>query len=235
MKELIIPDVHTRIDVVKRILDRYSGTMDRIIFLGDWFDDFGAGPEKNRQVAVFLKNLMETEDYTFLWGNHDLHYRYPIPGILCSGFLKGTYDAVNTVMEDHNWSRFQLFTRAGENAYLVSHAGFHPNFAHPTEGFSFRYLTERENECMMNLNAGKFDMLVGAGRARGGRQAYGGCVWLDWNYEFEPIENLNQIVGHTVGGEVRTKIVPNSSNYCIDTNSRHIAIVEDGNVQTIGV
>jgi hypothetical protein len=51
---------------------------------------------------------------------------------------------------------------------------------------------------------------------------------LDWREEFQPIPDLNQIVGHS---ELRTpeqKSTHNSKNYCLDTKNRHIGILEDG-------
>ena len=39
--------------------------------------------------------------------------------------------------------------------------------------------------------------LYGVGAARGGRQNIGGITWQDFGAEFEPIDGLKQIVGHT--------------------------------------
>ena len=48
------------------------------------------------------------------------------------------------------------------------------------------------------------------------------------DYEFEPIQNLNQIVGHTELMRPAKKIKKNSRNYCLDTKNVHIGILEDG-------
>jgi hypothetical protein len=77
-----------------------------------------------------------------------------------------------------------------------------------------------------------------AGFARGGFYKIGGIIWLDWRREFEPVPGLNQIVGHTEMEFPEQKINYNSKNYCLDTRSNHIGILENGEftyVETIDV
>lgn len=51
-----------------------------------------------------------------------------------------------------------------------------------------------------------------------------------------PINGLNQIVGHSFAENVRTKNIPDSTNYCIDTALRHVVeIKEDGTLQIVKV
>jgi len=44
----------------------------------------------------------------------------------------------------------------------------------------------------------------------------GGIFWCDFNAEFEPIEGLNQIFGHTAGKNIRVRHTETSKNFCID-------------------
>jgi hypothetical protein len=76
------------------------------------------------------------------------------------------------------------------------------------------------------------------GFARGGMQKVGGITWLDWQQEFQPIPDLNQIVGHSELRIPEQKSTRNSMNYCLDTKNRHIGILENGEftyVETIEV
>lgn len=57
----------------------------------------------------------------------------------------------------------------------------------------------------------------------------GGPMTLNWNWEFEPIEGVNQIVGHTCGPKVREKSGPSSQNWCIDVhNTGVVGWIENG-------
>ena len=42
---------------------------------------------------------------------------------------------------------------------------------------------------------------------------------------------MNQLVGHTPAKAVRYKNLPTSQNICLDTNLRHYAVFEDGQVE----
>lgn len=52
--------------------------------------------------------------------------------------------------------------------------------------------------------AGIPDSLFGAGIDQDGAQGVGGPLWLDWA-SLVPIPGINQIVGHTLGSNVRRK------------------------------
>ncbi len=49
---------------------------------------------------------------------------------------------------------------------------------------------------------------------------------MDWD-EFEPIEGLNQLVGHTRGKTVRQKKAMFSENWCADTHLNHFLQIDD--------
>lgn len=55
----------------------------------------------------------------------------------------------------------------------------------------------------------------------------GGITWLDWDDEFDPVPELNQIVGHTQLRYTGEKITRNSKNYCLDTKNKHVGILEN--------
>ena len=73
MKTLVVPDIHNKIDVVQKILDKES-SVDEVIFLGDWFDDFNDNVNDVVEVAKFLNSIYTEENFKFVWGNHDLYY-----------------------------------------------------------------------------------------------------------------------------------------------------------------
>ena len=82
---LIIPDVHEQIQKLKTILQTYAA-VPAVIFLGDFFDTFDGLTEATHETARWVAENSNHPRYRFLWGNHDLHYAYPLMQLICSGF-----------------------------------------------------------------------------------------------------------------------------------------------------
>lgn len=104
---------------------------------------------------------------------------------------------------------------------------------------------------LRQLFAGGRPWLFKAGSARGGPEPVGGVTWCDWDQEFEPTPGLHQIVGHTPASSVRITMLEDrtgvitrqtlaldanegkdvnrgesaSTNLCLDTRLRHVALL----------
>jgi 3',5'-cyclic AMP phosphodiesterase CpdA len=227
MRALIIPDLHHHTENAEYWLKTQS--YDRVIFLGDFFDDFGDNANDARQTAFWLRNRMDSSDDIMLLGNHDAAYMFPhLDALYCSGFSRAKARAIQEVLEPRHWQRFKL--AHAEQGWLLSHAGFHPAWIKTP---AMKPLIDLGGEVMAKAGRGVVDPLLGAGFDRGGSQPFGGPLWLDWD-SFVPTPGLNQIVGHTPGAEVREKHMLESENYCLDVrNGAAAAILEDGNVSTL--
>jgi hypothetical protein len=221
MATLIVPDSHERLGRLARILDLRSKA-DRTVFLGDWFDTFAAYDEgRVREVCGIIGIISGLTD-DLLLGNHDCHYFFDHAGFMCSGYEQRRKDTVRRLVTPDTVNRFQLYTTVGP--YLVSHAGFNEHtlqYAKP----------EIAADALKTAKNGGFDPIFGAGRARGGNQRYGGPTWLDWNDEFSHIDDLPQIVGHTMDSrnfKVRSKGTDAQlKSWCLDTGLRHVAWVDE--------
>ena len=243
---MIIPDVHEQIEKVKKLLEKYPDLW--VVFLGDWFDSFanhGLPTYNTFETCRWLRENILNPLYTFLWGNHDLHYAFPINAMCCSGWNGQKLSIIRNHLGDtkEGWKKFKLFHWIGEPAnndergnvenkeYLCTHAGLHPYLLNPVLGFGKKCLAEMEEEALYKLRYEQQVVpLLLCGRGRGGPGRVGGVVWLDWDQEFTPIEGLNQIVGHTPGDAVRTKVVREegkvvSFNYAIDTHLKYVILV----------
>lgn len=249
MSTLIISDVHERLDRLDAALAGRIEKVDRVVFLGDWFDAFGAVDLRRvGQVCQFINGNIHgytfenpDEDYsnltipaTFLLGNHDCHYFFRHDAFKCSGYNPQKQEVIDANVPDGIKEYFRIYTRVGP--YLVSHAGF-------TEATLQYARQEVEAEALRKAFAGGFDPIFGAGYARGGNQPVGGPTWLDWNAEFQSIDDCPQIVGHTNSGTVRMKGLTTGDcvqdedgtlhvpigllSYCLDTALRHVAIVDE--------
>ena len=222
-RTLIIPDIHHKTDVVDEILGREK--YDRVVFLGDYFDDFRDTPESARATAEWLKSNVQDPRFTFLYGNHDLPYRFVAPGLECSGFGIEKWEATLAVLTRDDWSGLRL--HAWVDGFLVTHAGWNQAFADERGHVTQELIDSLCAECLNDLDESRMHPLVAAGRSRGGCAKVGGIVWQDWS-ELVPVPGLKQIVGHTPGIEVRSKAVDGGTAVCLDTRLCHVGLVEGG-------
>ena len=232
MRTLIIPDVHQKLHKVEKILENNS--FDKLISLGDWFDDFYDTSIQARKTAEYILDLYckHGENFTWLLGNHDIPYLFPTvyDYYACSG---NTREKVKAIQEVFNGSSKPLGYSV-ELAYVIkidgckdivlSHAGVsEEHFAKPfSDSVSSESVLERCEQAFKNINLLLRDPILGAGPARGGREQVGGITWLDWHSEFQPVASISQIVGHSpvshpqIIDELFTRVFPDESLPSLD-------------------
>ena len=210
-----MPDVHEDIDKLQAIEDLHFGDVDRIVMLGDFFDKFG--PRRSQETAEWIRDHLDDARIEWLLGNHDCSYFFAHPDMRCSGYSPMTQVVVDETLNRSNRRKFKLCTRVGK--FLLSHAGF-------TKGNLA--IADNQQEALDAASAGKFHSAFNIGSARGGWAPSGGPTWLDWSYEFNPLEQA-QIVGHTKDKAVRTRVhdASGSISYCLDTVLRHVMLIHD--------
>jgi hypothetical protein len=228
MKHLLIPDVHERMDKLDAILETHLDNADRVVFMGDWFDSFQKfDAARIVKVCRFINESVDTLISTWLLGNHDCHYFFRHAGFVCSGYDPRKKAFIEELIQPDTIRKFKLHTRIGP--WLISHAGYHHTNVHMADDLTATASIDRAIR-------GEFPRIFSAGRARGGDAEFGGPTWLDFNYEFEHIDGIPQIVGHTNGAEVRFKdstgkpgetITHLDRSWCIDTALKHCAIIDD--------
>jgi hypothetical protein len=227
MKTLVFPDVHNRWRTVQDILDRRSDEVDRIISLGDLIDNFAESKNDVVKTIELLRELLTWPKFKWIGANHDMWYIYNHNRDLrCSGNTQEKADLFKQILGD---MRFNYHFYHWDEYFLYSHAGLNP-YHLPPEGFSPEWLERRVAKARGNAEGCIYDPLLYAGYSRGGNQVVGGITWQDWNDDFVPIEGVNQVTGHTRGELPRRILAQESVNWCLDTNSRHYAIVEDGRI-----
>ncbi len=230
MRTLILPDVHDRVSQAQAIIQ--SVAHDQLILLGDFFDDWGTGIEEATATAAQVKVWLNDPKVTCLLGNHDMSYGWSFLNdrFRCSGFTEDKFIAINKLLLDEDWQKFKThaWLNGDTNPWLVTHAGFHPSFLTGPEVTGRDQIDAQCQEAWNNLNLGVRHPLLGAGFTRWGDQLAGGLCWLDWHDEFQPIQGVNQLVGHTCGKTVRSMVVPGSRNVCLDTDLKDYAVFVDG-------
>ncbi len=252
MKTIIIPDLHNRVDFVELALSSPAlQPYDRVVLLGDYFDDFFDTPQDAENSARWLKQSLYKPNRIHLIGTHDIWYMFPNnPFMIASGNTEEKSNAINHILTEKDWKLLKLFHY--EQNFLMTHAGVHKylinSYASQKKHILSKYIQNINNQQVINSSIQEIidkiikpatddalihvsrnmnDSWLDAGFARKGWQPVGGIIWLDWIEEFEPIPDINQIVGHTELKIPQSKSTQNSKNYCLDTKSHHIGILEN--------
>jgi hypothetical protein len=220
LRHLFLPDIHNQIKIADQIV-ALAPPHDRVVQLGDVFDSFHDTDDIIRETAVWLKDKLANQNWTVLFGNHDMPYAFPyIRDFKCPGWEEFKHYAVRQVLKDDDFGKMKFTHRIGN--VVLSHAGI-------SQGL-MRYLYEigkfhdeniSENfgpivdklcsEALGNILCGHPHELLAWGYSRGGGDHPSGITWADYS-EFVPIAGYHQIFGHTP--------LP-SANFAISTLKAH--------------
>jgi len=236
---LVCGDVHHQTYKLHSIIKQESP--DFIVVLGDWFDSHIYDTLYDcEKTAKYLKKFIFQDNTVTLWGNHDLHYFFTNKNLQCSGYTMNKdlciTDALDPVF-NHVKERFQWYIWVDD--YLCTHAGLHPRFIPPhvkTNDDIDNFLNSELEKIHTNIISSKNYWAYGAGRARYGSQSVGGITWLDFVDEFEPIDGLKQIVGHTFSrnnkiycyNREKYQDPTQDDNICVDANLDEYLVIHNG-------
>ena len=204
MKILAVGDIHAKpwiVHAVEPLVKDY----DKVIFLGDYVDDWGALPEMSKMALEALSVLYRRNKYkvVMLRGNHDFseYYGYKKREFVCSGFDFGVNNLCQLLYEN-NWDKMlSVYISHGdidrpiETDYWFSHAGL-------TSGWDKQWrkywdaLTFEEKSKDSLLDTEVFMAQVGS--SRGGMSLDPSPIWADKSeLVASPKPYINQVVGHT--------------------------------------
>jgi len=241
---LVFSDPHQDTNKVKHILSKEN--YDFVVCLGDWFDSHYYDNEDDlTQTCLQLKTLTFKDNFLTLFGNHDIHYFFINKYAMCSGFSHKKDEIISDIFNEkfaEIRGKFQWYVWIDD--FLCSHAGVHinhfPALMTDLSKESINEWLENESEqAHIKLINGESHWFYRAGAARGGNQKIGGIVWMDFDYEFEPINGLKQIVGHTHSRKSQVRNSPTdgtlnlaeSPNLCIDCDLNQYLIIENGKIE----
>ena len=237
MRYLVISDVHLRWRIVSSIIKKEKNKYDKILFLGDYMDDFGAIAQDYIDMCKWLKDNIYDENKIFLLGNHDIayfsHYMMSLAerhNYLCSGYSDQWYNIVKDYLSYEDWEQFKLHYFIKDNV-LCTHAGLTNKLYDFSKIKNIKEFVETESAKALKRIKDNLipDVFVGAGKSRGGRYDFGGIVWSDYLDDFEHVNGLNQIFGHTIILEPDYIIYDSDNTFdlALDTNNRNYAIYDD--------
>lgn len=232
---LVFSDPHLEIDKVNKILS--TEIYDIAVCLGDWFDNFYYDNEEHHaKTCDFLKKwLFQSNFYTCI-GNHDIHYLYDNKHTICGGFKIAKKNLIRKHFSNNiNDIRDKFLWYIWIDNYLCSHAGLNIHHLPPMIGVNKQsisaWLNKEINYAELKLKINDRHWLYGAGKARYGPEKIGGIIWQDFDSELDPIDGLDQIVGHTYHPSIVTDNSPASKNIGIDCNLNQYLIIKNGKVQ----
>lgn len=178
-----------------------------VVFLGDYWDDYGDTPEQARETAIRVrKRVEEHPEDEFILGNHDLGYLFG-PNFRCDGFSIAKYFAIRDVLGSVQSFRKHFTMHTWVDGWLLTHAGLRRGMIHATKD-----INRDMADCLRQMEAGSQHRFLWPP----------GIVWCR---DFQPIRGLKQLFGHTQRGEPRRY---DDDNWCIDTGMNHYALIQDG-------
>ena len=242
-KILLVSDLHNNVEKFDKIVKHEAADVN--VFLGDWFDSFylEANSDYAKTAAYLMQYLSAPNNYT-LFGNHDLHYLVSDNHyVMCSGYEDRKYFAIDAALGPERQNIFNKFKwRIWVDDFLCTHAGLYPDYIDPTvknnDDLNL-FLVKEIERANIALRTGQNHWFYYAGRSRGGPKKGGGIVWLDFKQEFQPIEGLKQIVGHTYhkNGRVNPHHLDGSvnpaecENLCIDNGLNEYIVFNNGKLE----
>lgn len=233
MYTLILPDIHLKIDKAEKIID-FEKNANKIIFLGDIFDDYNDNVTENVLAARFVKSKILNPKYIFLFGNHDLPYRFPKnSSCYCPGWDLKKQKGIDEILKIEHWKKFKYFHV--EDGWLFSHAGVSNSFLPFNIELNLQEIEkwlEKESEKANTLGLiGKKHWFWQLGPGRGGVWPHGGLLWEDWEY-FDSIPEIRQCVGHTCQHPTNSSELwhRDGENLCLDSNLNYYGVLENGQI-----
>ncbi len=249
-KLLVIGDIHNRWVMAEEIASKYDATH-TILFVGDYFDDFGDTALDADQTARWLKSSLSKPNRIHLIGNHDINYAYfnirpskvGVDQIYnCSGYHPAKDEAINRILSNEDWNRVRIAHK--QNGFWFSHAGFHPFwFGNPVTGMTNESIEKKLEKIYQDIQDRTYsNELCGAGRCRGGAHRVGGLLWRDQYQEsytgeyWNDNSGLKQVCGHTPMRKGIDIEETRNKGLCIDVDcglKQVLEILEDGTYNVI--
>lgn len=225
IKTIIIPDIHNDYHTAEKIIKKENP--DKIVFLGDYFDDFDDTVQNAINTAKWLKKSLKQKNRIHLIGNHDLSYMTDNPNLKCAGYRIDKHKAIKNYSID--WSKLLMHYWINER-WLCTHVGFSNDFFKQQctkKSDSIQKVLDSSKKDLENINDENYiHPFFQVGFSRGGSNDVGGPLWCGYD-EFVDIPEINQIFGHTPDYTVRHCKTKNSEHYCIDTKLNHYAMYHD--------
>lgn len=212
MFSLVCGDLHAKYHILDKVDAQDSKNhYDKIIFLGDYVDDWDTPAEVSYNLLERLISWKKAEPdkIVLLLGNHDLS-EWLAGNFACSGFSEYAHRLLRPMFEVHK-SLFQV--AYADDGVLYTHAGVTKSWLRSicpnwTGALTAENVAEYLNLEYLNFCNGvdrHFECFDTCGTKRGGHQ-HPSPVWADKEeLEEDSLDGVAQVVGHTPVSTIVTK------------------------------
>lgn len=210
MKYTFVGDIHGKVDAVKAALDREGP----VVFVGDFMDSFDRSLEDHKECLDLVLDAIERGKARSVFGNHELSYL--MPKHKCSGWDKYRASLMR-LYHDRIMDAFEPYILLRPD-FLVTHGGLSAPLWEAA-GLTLDTLPKYLDDGWKDLKS----PVHGIGYCRGGFTKFGGIFWTTFREDFEPINGLTQVFGHTrqPKGIQIEKSEDGTPNYAIDCLDFH--------------
>ena len=245
-KIVIIFDIHQNIEYAEKCLEEEA---DHYVFIGDYFDTHKDPDNKKIFGTEGTCEWLNRKHYelgkkaTWLLGNHDLSYVASYnknfkkakvnPYYCCTGVTNNKVKNFSKYINPNWFHQLKLCCKVG--GFYCSHAGFQDAHMKPFSPLknNIDYLYESWEKDKHNFHVRPFHWIWDIAENRGGDSKVGSPIWVDFHYEFEPIEFCQQIVGHSASPVWNVQLIKSQKGYpniCGDCSQKMYLIWDDGEI-----
>lgn len=210
MRHVFVGDIHGKVEAVKEALARPG----KKVFVGDIIDSYDRTVEEHKECYNLIFDAIDKGDAVACLGNHELSYLMPSPHE-CSGWEKWRASLMRhyggMILE-----KFKPYILLAPD-FLVTHAGL-TNQIWENEKLTLDTL----KPWLDNAYQDRYSPVHYIGYCRGGPNPFGGIFWATWKEDFEPIQELTQVFGHTrQKWGIQYEKHGDHTSYCIDCLDWH--------------
>lgn len=224
MNLLIIPDIHTKVDLAQRIIDKHINEVDQVILLGDYVDEWNDNAAIMLHTLEYVGKWQQNNKIVLLCGNHEAAYMHP--RMRCSGWDEAKQWAWDLSIHLKKFDPKGFATHWYADDLLLTHAGL-------AEG---RDLISQVDKLGSFIQNNIYHVDLDYHFRDGGLNDIGSIITSRPQYN-TPSRKYKQIFGHTP----QKKVVPkyyNERNFWyanIDTNLASYVLVDTNNLDDLQV
>lgn len=230
MQLLIIPDIHTKVDLAHSIIDLQYNQVDQIVMLGDYVDDFDDNPAIMLRTLEAVGKWQQDEKIVMLCGNHEAAYMHP--RMRCRGWDEAKQWAWDLSIQAKKFDPKGFATHWYVDDLLLTHAGL-------AEG---RDLISQDQKLHNFIQNGIYYEELDYHKRDGGGNERGSIITSRPHYT-APTRKYKQIFGHTPTTGITKHYQNNGVNKVdldfwyanIDTHLNTYVIVDTNNVDDMQI